>query len=256
MKGAPGAPRLDVALALHQIVLTFWHDFAPIVVLGFVMVTVPGVAQQLIGPHAGSTIVATLGAMLNVLYVVIVSGGVLARLTGKPLPPLLFARAGLAASPRGLSVALLIGAGLVMILVILLLAGTGTPAGLVASAAAAIAAFACAVMALPAVPVALVERGAPFAALARAAALTRGERGRIAVLLVVLALTFIPARMVIAATVYGTGANLATEVAIDRTMTVFSPGLWLLALFDLLAWGVAATVPAVVYVQLARVRRG
>ena len=30
-------------------------------------------------------------------------------------------------------------------------------------------------------------------------------------------------------------------------MTLLSPGLWLLALLDLLAWGIAATVPAVVY---------
>ena len=64
------------------------------------------------------------------------------------------------------------------------------------------------------------------------------------------ALTIVPARLVIAATVYGTGASLARTAAVDAAMTWASPGLWLLALFDLLAWGVAAVVPAAVFAGL------
>ena len=254
MTGNRGTPQLDVALALRQMVETFWHDFAPIVLLGFVMVTVPSIVQRLIGSQSGGTIIATFGGMLGVLYVVIVTVGTITRLTGRPLPPMAFVRTGLAASPNGLSVALLLGAALVMVMVALLLTGFGTPVGAAWSLMIVAAAFAGVVAVVPAVAAAIVERRKPFEAVARAATLTRGNRGRIAAVLVVLALAVLPARMIIVATIYGT-ASAAQAAMIDGSMTLLSPGLWLMSLFDLLAWGLAATVPAVVYLQLAPVQR-
>lgn len=250
--GDADAPRLDVALALRQMVLAFWHDFAPIVPLGFVMVTLPAVALHLIGSHSGSTILATFGGMLGVLYGVIVTVGTLARLSGRPFTPRLFVRAGIVASPQGLSVALLLGAATVLTLVGLLLAGLTAPYAKISQLLIVAAAFLGLVVVLPAVPAAIVERRTPLAALRRAAALTRGDRGRIAAVVLVLLLAVVPARIVVAASIYGLAASLARTAAVDAGMTLFSPGLWLLALFDLLAVGLAATLPAVVYVQLAR----
>lgn len=245
-KPAAAAP-LDVALALRRIVLGFWHDFAPIVLLGIIMVLVPEVVLALAGTHGGSTIVATFGGMLRVLYVVIVSYGALARLDGRPLGLRVFARTGVAASPRALSVALLLGAGVVLVQVGLLLAGLAGDAAIGVRASLVVAGFAVAVVVTPAVPLALVERRTPVATLARAVALTRGNRGRIAIILGVVVLTIVPARLVIAATVYGLAPSVARVGAIDAAMTLASPGLWLLALFDLLGWGVAAVVPAAVF---------
>ena len=247
-----GAPRLDVALALQRIVTVFWHDFAPIVVLGFVMSTIPQVLLALVGSHSGSTITAMFGGMLRVLYVVIVTHGTLARLNRHPLGAQTFVRAGIAASPQGLSVALLLGAAVVVLLVGLLLAGLAGPLALVVQSAVLVTGFAAAVVVAPAVPVALVERLTPLPALARAAMLTRGSRGGVAVVLAVFVLTVIPARMVIAASVYGVWATPDHVAAVDAAMTVFSPGLWLLALFDLLAWAVGAVMPGVVYAGLVR----
>jgi len=247
-----GAPRLDVALALQRIVTVFWHDFAAIVVLGFFMVTLPGVVLALAGTHAGSTIVATLGGMLRVLYVVIVTHGVLARLGGQPLAPRTFVRSGFAASPRGLSVALLLGAATVLVMVALLLAGLAGASALAVRVAIVAAGFAGAVVLIAAMPAALVERLSPVAALARSLTLMRGNRGRIAVVLGGVALTVVPARLVVAATVYGFGASAAHVAAVDAVMTLGSPGLWLLALFDLLAWGIGAVVPGVIYAGLAK----
>jgi len=252
MSTSAGASRLDVALALQRIVGVFWHDFAAIVLLGFVMVTLPGVALALTGHHAGSTIVATFGGMLRALYVVIVTHGVLARIDGRPLGPRAFVRDGFMASPRGISVALLLGAVTVLAMVGLLLAGLAGPSALAIRAGIVAAGFAGAVLFVVALPVAMVERLSPVAALARAVALTRGRRGGVAVVLGVFALAVVPARMVVAATVYGLGASAAQVAAVDAGMTVFSPGLWLLALFDLMAWGVGAVVPGVVFAGLRR----
>ncbi len=240
----------DVALALRRIAQCFWHDFAPIVVLGLGMVLIPEVALALAGSDGVSTVIATFAGLLKVLYVVIVTHGALARLAGRPVPPATFASAGLAASPRALSTGLLLGAGIVTVLVALLLAGLAGDAAPVVRVAIAAAALAAAVACVPAVPLALTVRTTPFAAVAGAARLTRGRRGGIAVTLALVALAIGPARMVVAATVYGAGASLAEVAGINAAMTLASPGLWLLALFDLLAWGVGAVVPAAVFVGL------
>ena len=248
--GRRAAPPFDVALALRRIGSGFWLDFAPIVVLGFGMVTVPQVALALAGSNAGSTVIATFAGLLRVLFVVIVSHGALARIAGRPLPAARFAAAGLAASPRALSVALLLGVGVVVVLVALLLAAlAGSAAPLVRAGTVGVA-FAAAVVTVAAVPLALTRRVMPWQAIVTAAALARGRRSGIAAVLALVALAIVPARFVVAATVYGPGASLARIAAINATMGVTSPGLWLLALFDLLAWSLAAGVPAAVFAGL------
>lgn len=251
MTAGPVAPPFDVVLALRRIGGGFWHDFAPIIVLGFGMVAVPEVALALAGSDAGSTVIATFGGLLRVLFVVIVTHGTLARIAGRPLPAHSFARAGFAASPRALSVALLLGVGVVVVLVGLLLAGLDGAAAPLVRAGIVVAAFAGAVLTVAAVPLALATRLTPWRVLHRAAILTRGRRGGVAATLALVALTIVPARLVVAATVYGTGASLARTAMIDAAMTWTSPGLWLLALFDLLAWGLAAVVPAAVFAGLS-----
>lgn len=240
-------PPFDVALALRRIGGSFWHDFAPIVVLGFGMVTLPEIALALAGTHAGSTVVATFAGLLRVLFVVMVTYGVMARLMGPPLGPAVFARDSFAASPRALSVAMLLGAGVVLVLVGLLLAGLAGPGAMFIRGALIALAFVIAVVFAPAVPLALNGGGSPMLIFAQAEAVTRGNRGRIAVVLGLLALTIVPARVVIAASVYGLAASTVRVAAIDSAMTVASPGLWLMALFDLLAWGLGAVVPAVIW---------
>jgi hypothetical protein len=84
---------------------------------------------------------------------------------------------------------------------------------------------------LPAVPAAVVERLGPLAALRRAAALTAGNRDRILALTLVVGLALVPSAALVA------GLPPAAS-------------LWLRALFELVAWSLAAAVPAVVYVLL------
>ena len=175
--------RFDVVVALRRIGGGFWHDFAGIVVLGFGMVTVPQVALALAGTHGGSTVIATFAGLLRVLFVVIVTHGALARIAGRPLPPHAFAGAGLAASPRAMSTALLQGIAVVVVLVALLLAGLTGPAALAVRAAVVAGAFAGAVLTVAAVPLALTRRTTPWAAIAGSAALTRGRRSGVAVTL-------------------------------------------------------------------------
>lgn len=251
MQAAPR--RLDVALALRQILEVFARDAAPILLLGFGMVSIPVLALAVL-PRAGG-----LGTMLSVavglsglLYVTIVSFGAMTRLVGRPLDPARFAAAGLAASPPGYSVALLLGAGAVIAAIVGLLLPRGGAAGaplhllLWAGAAWAL------VVVLPALPVALAERLSPVAALRRAARLTRGNRGRIvAVLLVVPLLGLLPAATVIGQVVpvFGIGRDSAAMLALG------DPRLWLKTGFELVAVALTATVPPVVYMQLAGLAR-
>lgn len=245
------APAFDVALAIRRIAWIFWHDFAPIVVAGFALVTLPRVALILAGSGSGATVIATLGGLLRVLYVVIVSFGAAARLAGRPLPLRAFLADGFGASPRAIGVGMLLGSGAVLVLVALLVmtltAGAAAPAVQIGVVALG---FAAAVVAAPAVPLALATRITPVAALIASVRLTRGRRGGIAALLGLVALTLVPPGLVVAATVYGLGADAARVARVDAAMRLASPGLWLLALVDLLQWGFAAVIPAVVFAGL------
>ena len=237
--------RFDVPLALRRIALGFWHDFAPIVMLGFGMMTLPGLIAALVPPaSSGATIMAVLSGLLAALFVTVVSHGVLARLAGRPLDAGLFVSQGIVASPPGFSVALLIGAGVVVAAILGLL---GAAAWAPARGIAIGVAVAGVLLTLPAVPAALTERLPPLRALKRGLTLTRGGRGGIAVVVLIAVLTFGPAWLLLDALVRSIEEGAVTGFA--------SPGLWLRSLYNLITASVASVVPAVVYAGLLDMRR-
>ena len=237
--------KLDVPLALRRIAQGFWFDFAPIVTLGFGMVTLPGVVAALVPPaSSGSTIMAVVSGLLAALFVTIVSHGVVARLAGQPLDAGAFVSRGIAASPPGFSVALLIGAGIVLIAIIGLL---GALAWQPARSIAIGVAIVLLLTVLPAVPAALAERLPPLLALQRGMTLTRGRRGGIAAIGLIALLTFGPTWLLLKV--------LVRSIEPGAVASFASPGLWLRALYALLASSVAAVVPGVVYVGLLEPRR-
>jgi hypothetical protein len=166
------------------------------------------------------------------LYMALVSWGVVSRLRGRALPPRRFWREGLARATPGVQVALLAGAIVVVGLTVHLFAQHGTLAGwmlnslLLTGGLAALCAF------LPLVPVAVNEQLSPVAAFRRAAALTRHNRNRILGLALVMVLTLAPA------------AAVAAGVAGPAPA-------WAGALFEALAWSLGATLSAAVYAGLA-----
>lgn len=226
--------RFDVALALRRIVDVVWQDFAAIVLLGLAMLTVPRLLGALVPPaSAGATILAVLTGLFAALYVTIVSHGAVARLRGHPLPPRVFVARGIALSAPGFSVALLLGAGAVVVAIVALLVRRDAGA---APLGVALAGLGLLVVVLPAVPAAIIEQLGPLPALLRAGALTHGQRIRIAAVVAVVLIAYLPVDALL-------GSAPVASIA--------SPGLWLRALFDLLAWGVFAVVPGVVYAGLA-----
>ncbi len=223
--------RLDVALAIRRTLAVFAGDFAGVVLAGLALVTLPGVITRAVaaGPDAG-TLLITLRGVCALLYVALVSWGVVARLRGRALPPRLFVREGLARATPGLRVALLAGAGVVLGLIIQLFARPGTLEGwLLDISLLALGLWAVAAM-MPLVPVAVVERLGPIAAMRRALEMTEGNRNRTLALALLVGLTLAPS----AALVAGLG----------------DAGIVVRSLFELLAWSLIATVPAVVYAGL------
>lgn len=227
------AARLDVALVLKRSGQVFARDFVPIVVGCVALVVVPGALLRTVGSGGDGleTVLMVLRSVLAMLYVALVSWGVVSRLRGRALRPALFVREGLARATPGVQAALLAGAGIVLLLTLHLFAKAGTLAGWLLNSLLMTGALVGLCALLPLVPVAVVERLTPMAAFRRAAALTRHNRNRILGLALVLLLTLAPV------------AALAAGIA-------GPPGGLTLALFDLLAWSLVATVPAVVYAGL------
>ena len=225
---------LDVALAIKRTAQAFWLDFPGIVLAGFALVTLPAVLTRIIATEADwDILLTTLRGVFAVLYVALVSWGVVARLSGQALPPRLFVREGLARAQPGVEVALLIAAGVVAGLTLQLFARHGTVVGWMLDVLLLSAGLFAICLLMPLVPAAVVERLGPMAAIRRAAALTDGNRGRILALALVVALTLAPS----AALVSGIAGPDAA-------------GVWLQALFELLAYSLIAVVPAVVYAGL------
>lgn len=236
--------RLDVVLALRQIGEVAVADSTPILTLGAVLITLPALLSAVAGPgHSAGTVLAVLSGLGAALFATLVSYGTAARLAGKPLGAHYYFRRSIIDSPPGFSVALLLGAVGVMTAIVRLIAYARTSAGLPISLAVATLAIVGAVVLLPAIPLALVERSPPFIALARAARLTRGNRLRIAMLLAIAALAIGPAAVLI-----GPPSRLLSAAPLSDAR------LWVWLLFELLAAGVASTVPAVVYGQLRGAR--
>lgn len=263
---APGA--LDIILALRQAFDAFWRDFAPIILLGFLFVTVPALfvhvafdnaplvqGTRQVDPTLG-TLVQTFSFLLAFIFICAVNFGVMHALAGRQLETTTFMREGLRAARPGVLVALLLGALAMVVAIIITLFARGSLFGFLLSMAVlagAVWAFAAWMVAIPA---AIAERRTPIDALRRSAELTRGNRGRLVGLLLVTMLAILPPWMIVELVVFGpqTSSNRITQILSE--MTLFSPGLWIGQLFTLLVLGLLATVPAVVYMQLMyRTRR-
>lgn len=236
--------RFDVGLALRQIGEVAVADSTPILGLGAMLVTLPALLGIVASNHSAGTVLAVLSGLGAALFATLVSYGTAARLAGKPLLQHEYFRRSMTASPPGFSVALLLGAIGVLAAIVHLIAAAVSPHGIALSVAAAGLIIAGSIVLLPAIPLALIERCAPFAALARAARLTRGNRLRIALLLGIAALAVGPAAVLI-----GPPPSQPISVA-----PVIDARLWVWLLFELLTAGVVATIPAVVYSQLRGVR--
>lgn len=222
-------PALDVALTIRRILHAYARDFAAVVLAGFALVMLPAVLSRSISAAGDwATLVITARGVCAMLYVALVSWGVVARYSGRALPPRLFLREGLARATPGLQVALLAGAAIVVGLTVQLFSRHGTLAGLALDALLLSAGLWAACVLMPVVPAAVAERLRPMAAFRRAAALTEGNRNRIFVLALLAVLTLAP----------------------TTVLALLAGNPWLLAVVELLAWSLAATLPAVVYIGL------
>ena len=227
-------PRLDVMLALRHALVAFRRDFAALVAAGVVLVTLPGIlARALPDSFDWGTLATTLRCVCATLYVALVSWGVVARLAGHALPPRRYITEGLARATPGVKVALLLGAAIVMGLTLQLFARHGTVAGWMLNSLLLTAGLLALTAFMPAVPAAVVERLGPVAALRRAAALTAGNRDRLLALALLVGLGLAPTAALVAGMRPTGGAGLLIQ-----------------STFELIAWSLAATVPAVVYALL------
>jgi hypothetical protein len=225
----PVPPRLDVPLVLKRTGEAFVADFAGVVVGALVLVALPRVFLN--GSGEFDTLLTILRAVLAMLYMALVSWGVVSRLRGRALPPRRFWREGLARATPGVQVALLAGAIVVAGMTVHLFARHGTLAGWMLNSLLLTAGLAAVCALMPLVPVAVAEQLTPMAAIRRAAALTRHNRNRILGLALVVLLTLAPAAAV--------AAGFAGPAP-----------PWAGALFEALAWSLGATVSAAVYAGL------
>ena len=253
-------PALDLGAALRQTLQSFWDDFAPIVLLGFLFLTLPSLLLHASdgtvpddGQPAGtttSTLIQTFIALLAMIYVSAVNYGVMSSLAGRRLETTTFMWAGLRAARPGLLVALVLGSMLMATMIVVLLIGRGTALGWLVVAGISAAALIGFVTWLVAIPAAVAERRMPWDALRRSARLTLGSRGRLIAFVAVMMLGLLPGAMLIEMM---HAPVLTSEPAIPEG-ALFRPGFWVEQLFWLLVQGILATAPAVVYVQLARRR--
>ena len=235
---APGArpPPLDIALTIRRTVQAFGRDFAGVVLGGIALVAIPGGLARSLAPAGDwATLTITLRSVCAILYVALVSWGVVARLRGRALPPQDFVREGLVRAQPGVQVGLLAGAAVVAGLTVQLFARHGTVEGWLLDSLLLTGALWAVTVLMPVVPAAVVERLGPVAAFRRAAALTAGNRNRILALALLLALTLAPSAALVAG-MAGPGGG----------------GIVISTLFEFVAWSLIATVPAVVYAGLGK----
>jgi len=226
--------RLDVMLALYRTLAALRADFPALLLGGVFLVSLPRLLVDLLAPEAGygpdmDTLLTTARGVLAMLFMALFSWGVVARMSGLRLPPATFVREGLRRAQPGLKVALLAGAAVVLGLTLALFAQHGTPQGFALQTLLLTLALWAICTLMPAVPVAVVERLGPLAALRRAAALTAGNRDRTLFLGLLAGLAIAPSGLLISSV---------------------GPAPFLSAVFELFAWGLAATLPAVVYAGL------
>lgn len=250
---SPSVARLDLGVALRQTLQCFWDDFAPIVLLGFLLLTLPSLlfhlsetpsAQVDAAGATADTMIQTFVALLAMIYVSAVNYGVMCALAGRQLETSTFIWAGLRASRPGLLVGLVLGSMLMVALILIFLFGHSSPVGWMFSTIVVGAILFAVVTWIVAIPVAVAERQMPWAALRRSAALTFGNRGRLAGFVGALLLALLPGFMLVEMFAADAGFVPAAEG------NLFSPVMWIEQLFWLLAQGLLATAPAVIYAQL------
>lgn len=258
----PAASRtIDVAAALRDAVRLFWVDFAPIVCLGFALLTLPGVVTHAAYgpiPDPGEPGYATTGTVVEVgiivlvmVFVAAVSVGGVATLSGRRLELGVYLRTALAAMRPGLMAALLIGAALTAAITVNLFAGI-VPMGGVLRLLVIAAVVWLLLIWLVAIPAAVAERLTPFEALRRSAELTRGQRWRLLALVALVVMALMPAAMLVNVVIFGPDATAATAELLFAGMGLDHPGLWIGALFELLVYGLLACLPPVLYAHLVR----
>ncbi|OYU15443.1 MAG: hypothetical protein CFE37_05840 [Alphaproteobacteria bacterium PA4] len=226
------APPLNIALVLRRSAGAVAGDFAAILLAGLLLVLLPGLLTRGFGAGADAdTLFITLRAVCAMLYAAIVSWGVVARWRGRALPPARFLGEGVRHAQPGLQAALLVGAAVVFGLIIQLYARHGTVMGWLLDSLLLTAGLWAAAVVMPLVPVAVVERLGPMAAMQRAAQLTAGSRNQTLALALLLGLTLAPSAVL--------AAGAAGEAGVVAR-----------ALFEWLAWSLAAIVPAAVYAGL------
>lgn len=221
-------------MVLKRSMEVFGRDSGGVLIAGVALVVVPGIAFRGMGGGAHwDTLAMTLRGVCAMLFVALVSWGLVARLRGRALPPKAFVTEGFKRSQPGLQVALLVGAALFAGLTIHLFARNGTLAGWVLNSLLLTGGLMAVCIAMPVVPVAVVERLGPVAAFRRAAALTAGNRNRILVVALLLVLTLAPPAVLVALVRWPAGFGRVAA-----------------SLFELVAFSLIAAVPAVVYAGL------
>lgn len=226
------ARRLDIVAALKASAEAISRDFAAVTAAGFALVIIPGILSRSLEPGPDwATLVTTIRGVLAMLFVALVSFGVVARLTGRRLLPHEFLREGLLAARPGLQTALIAGIAVMLALIIHLFSRHGTVAGWLLDGLLLSGGLWAVTVVMPMVPVAVIERRGPLAALRRAAALTEGNRDRLLLLALLVGLPL----GVAAAITAGFGGEA---------------GVLAKSLVEFIAWAAAGTVPAVVYTGL------
>ncbi|MEE4349860.1 MAG: hypothetical protein V2J26_06495 [Pacificimonas sp.] len=234
---------------------SWWRDFAPITILGLLLLTGTELAVYATGGSASSdpntqTLVQTAKAAAFSLFVAAVSAGHLLRLSEPSPAPKTYVLGGLRLAQPGLLTALTIAAVLFGLLIIdlILRALLGGWSSLFVFA---LSLFVIALW-LPAIPAAIAERLPPLTAMKRGANLTKGMRGRLTGLVLFAAALLIPPFMAIYAVVYGVTAVPSDEGALSAlpALTPATARFWIVELSDVIFGGLIASIPPAVYLAL------
>ncbi|MBZ6378941.1 hypothetical protein B5C34_10300 [Pacificimonas flava] len=255
-------PTIFVQPILRTTIETWWRDFAPITMLGLLILTGTELVIHLMGVSGSmdpstATLIQTARAAAFALFVSAVSAGTMLRLAGMTRRPGTYMLASLKLAQPGLLTALTLAALVFGLLIVDLLLGA-VIGGMsrVVILPAILFMLACL---LPAIPVSIEERLPPLSALRRAAGMTKTHRGPIlGLLLLVFAILLLPA-MLVFAVVYGPVA-LTAEGSEDLAATlpalsITRPGFWIVELSSLMFNGLIAVVPPTVYLALRAAER-
>lgn len=253
------APRINPFAVIRAALRLFWLDFAPIVIWGFVLLTLPALALRLLfGPAptpgeasyaSDGSLAQTFVAVLGMLYFAIVAHGGLSRLRGMPLPTTPYVRLGLGAARPGVIVSLLLGAAALLAGVVVLL-GRGHPLGAISGGVAVAAIILIVALWLAVLPTAIDRALPPFIAIRAGLDLAKPHMGRLVAIVVLALLALLPPAMLVNAVMFGPAPTRESALAVLAEMTLFHPGLWIGALFELLAYGALACLPPATYAAL------